>query len=156
MSFNCLSERHLLVAKIGRRNIINICKYLLNSRFFLALCNLNCMQYLKTPLLINCKVQRKNITAQNCSHVVTTDHYHQNWTKAKYSKNISKFIKNISTCFLRLLRSSSSSDSPLHHPSLSSHFLNLVTGFFSIFHCSISSAARYLVESSDVEWWPAL
>ena len=59
------------------------------------------------------------------------------------------------TCFRTLVRNSESLWS-FHHRLLSIHFLNRDIGSRSFFHRSISSAGRYLVESSEVEWWPAL
>lgn len=58
-----------------------------------------------------------------------------------------------STSFLTLLLSSDSSASD--HQSLPwTHFLYLEIGSLAVRQCSISSTGLYLVESSDVEWWP--
>lgn len=58
-----------------------------------------------------------------------------------------------STSFLTLFLSSDSSASD--HQSLPwTHFLYLEIGSLAVRQCSISSTGLYLVESSDVEWWP--
>jgi len=136
MSNDGFSELFLLLSKIWWCNIIDIREQLLEWRFFFFLCHLNHLQKLLEE--IN-KTWYKLWPSKTC------------WTMKKLIREVLSTF----TCFFMLLLSSDSSSS-LHQPFLSTHFLNLFTGFRTIFQYSISSTDRYFVESSDVEWWPTL
>lgn len=128
--FDGIQQRPLLLAKVGRHLIINIGEELRKPVFWHPLGHLNGLQKL-----------RKWANSFSCKNKCITETFPQH----QY------YITSCLTLFL-------SWDSWVshHHPFPWTHFLYLETGSLAVRQCSISSAGLYLVESSDVEWWPTL